>query len=68
MSIGLFVGSADALSILLFWHYFNSIVTGNFNNKMKYNKHHTVGKVQKSNRKIVERGRIDSLTHNNTVL
>jgi hypothetical protein len=48
MSIGLFVGSADGLSILLFWHYFNSIVTGNFNNKMKYNKHHTVGKIEKS--------------------
>jgi len=34
-------------------------MTGNFNNKMKYKKYHTVGKVPKSNKKFVERGRID---------
>jgi len=31
-------------------------------NKMKKKKYHTVGTIPKSNRKIVERGKIDTLT------
>jgi len=34
-----------------------------YDSKMKYQKYHTVGAVLKSNRIVVERGKIDTLTY-----